>query len=391
MSHQQTPEWKTLRNIETGGVDERTPLVGEKKLSAYQRFFLADKNKTFAQDAEVAFRAACFIVALSMPFLLPHDELPDDYLAKEFKHSMKKGFYTQFTVSCFMFAYYKDLGNTVVNAITGSFGVWTAVFAIWVLYGIYPTSVNDVTPGWLNFVALAYGAIYVFIMLWLNMNINAVIFGVSSFVWYLMAFMNPAPSNFATGFQIDLTGSATLELIASILGGSLACLAMCIPYPMLAIRKAEDSARGVSATLVASWKDLANFACAEDVSDMNEFVESRIKRDLREIDAQVQTMSGNIAVAWWECLGTGSIQRKREMLSTLGELLIEVYDCIFAVFAICLRDKTPSEMMRDVKPCVMVLIESTEALLDIALGAVKEAKVTPERTAALRSASLKTR
>lgn len=371
-------------------MDEKTPLVG-KKLSAYQRFFLADKNKTFAQDAEVAFRAACFILAMSMPFLLPHEDLPDDYLAKEFKNSMKKGFYTQFTVSCFMFAYYKDLGNTVVNSITGSFGVWTAVFAIWILYGIYPTSVNDVTPGWLNLVALSYGAIYCFIMLWLNININAVIFGVSSFVWYLMAFMNPAPSNFATGFQIDLTGSATLELIASILGGSCACLAMCIPYPMLAIKKAEDSARGVTATLVASWKDLANFACADDVSQMNEFVESRIKRDLREIDAMVQTMSGNIAVAWWECLGTGSIQRKREMLSTLGELLIEVYDCIFAVFAICLRDKTPSEMMRDVKPAVMVLIESTDGLLQIALDAVKEAKVTAERTAALRSASMRTR
>jgi len=377
-------------SIETGGVDETTPLVG-KKLSAYQRLFLADKNKTFARDAEVAFRAACFILAMSMPFLLPHEDLPDDDVAKEFKNSMKKVFYTQFTVSCFMFAYYKDLGNTVVNSITGSFGVWTAVFAIWILYGIYPTSVNEVTPGWLNFVALAYGAIYVFVMLWLNMNINAVIFGVSSFVWYLMAFMNPAPSNFATGFQIDLTGSATLELIASILGGSCACLAMCIPYPMLAIRKAEDSAIGVTETLVASWKDLANFACADDVSDMNEFVESRIKRDLREIDAMVQTMSGNVGIAWWECLGTGSIQRKREMLSTLGELLIEVYDCIFAVFAICLRDKTPSPMMRDVKPCVMVLIESTEGLLKIALDAIKEAKVSPERTAALMSASAKTR
>jgi len=377
-------------NIETGGVDERTPLVG-KQLSAYQRFFLADKNKTFAQDAEVAFRAACFILVMSMPFLLPQDDLPDDYMGKEFKASMKKGFYTQFTVSCFMFAYYKDLGNTVVNAITGTFGVWTAVFAIWILYGIYPTSVNEVTPGWLNFVALAYGAIYVWIMLWLNMNINAVIFGVSSFVWYLMAFMNPAPSNFATGFQIDLTGSATLELIASILGGSCACLAMCIPYPMLAIRKAEDSGRAVAATLISSWKDLAHFACAEDVSEMNEFVEARIKRDLREINAQVSTMTGNISVAWWECLGTGSIQRKREMLSTLAELLVEVYDCIFAVFAICLRDKNPSPMMKDVKPCVMVLIECTENLLDIALGAVKEAKVTPERTAALRSASFKTR
>lgn len=375
-------------NIETGGVDEKAP---PKKLSAYQRFFMADKNKTFAQDAEVAFRAACFILAMSMPFLLPQDELPDDYLGKEFKNSMKKGFYTQFTVSCFMFAYYKDLGNTVVNSITGSFGVWTAVFAIWILYGIYPTSVNDVTPGWLNFVALSYGAIYVFIMLWLNININAVIFGVSSFVWYLMAFMNPAPSNFATGFQIDLTGSATLELIASILGGTCACLAMCIPYPMLAIRKAEDSARGVTDTLVASWKDLADFACADDVSQMNEFVESRIKRDLREIDAMVQTMSGNIAVAWWECLGTGAIQRKREMLGTLGELLVEVYDCIFAVFAICLRDKTPSEMMRDVKPYVKTLIGNTEDLLNIALDAVQEAKVTAERTAALRSASARTR
>ena len=76
--------------------------------------------------------------------------------------------------------------------------------------------------------------------------------------------------------------------------------------------------------LTDSWKDLANFACAEEVSEMNEFVESRIKRDLREIDSMVQTLSGNVAVAWWECLGTGKIQRKREMLNNLGELLIQV-------------------------------------------------------------------
>ena len=82
----------------------------------------------------------------------------------------------------------------------------------------------------------------------------------------------------AAGREIDLTGSAMSELIASTLGGALACVCLTILSPVLAIYKVEDRARAGVATLVSSWKDLTTCAYAKGVFEVNEFVKSRTKR-----------------------------------------------------------------------------------------------------------------
>merc|ERR1719453_2637285 len=130
-----------------------------------------------------------------------------------------------------------------------------------------------------------------------------------------MAFMdkNVTEKNFAKGFAIDLEGSATKELLNAIGGSILAVLAMYFPRPIMASTAAVDGSRSVLSTLVTAWKDLTAFVCAKTKDEMNEFEEASIKRGLRDLSETVSAIRGNLDVAWWECLGTGGIQRRRVM------------------------------------------------------------------------------
>lgn len=370
--------------------NETTPLT-KKKLSAIDTFFGKDKNAKFAQDFEVAFRAACFIVFLGIPFFLPHDDIKkwNPWIIE----LMEAGWYGKYAVACFLFSYYKDLGNTVNLAVTTICGTWMAVFGIWILFGVYPEGILPGTPQWHYVVCFSYGGLFVWIMLWLNLPLNTTIFGISSFVWYYMAFMdkNVTEKNFAKGFAIDLSGSATKELLNATGGSLLAILAMCFPRAIRSSTAAMDGSRTVLSTLLTAWNDLTEFVCAKTTDEMNEFEEASIKRALRDMSSTVAAIRGNLDVAWWECLGTGGIQRQRVMLGALESFLSESYDRILSVFTVALAEKSPSEITQRVRPFVDRVINESGALLNEALRAVADTRVTSERQQRLRVCVLSTR
>lgn len=351
--------------------------------SAYERFFSKDKNSVYAQDAEVAFRGAMLILIGALPFLLvPGDvrnHMTDVY------HLVSDGWYSQFGISCFLFAYYKDLGTTASLAISGTVGVYLAVFGSWVLFGFYPESITAESSNMMYAIVFGYGAFFVFVMLFLNLNTNTTIFAISSFVWYLMQFMKPVgTANFAVGFEIDLHGYATKEFISSFTGSLLAVLCMSFPYPITACSRASDSARAVVPALATAWAGLTDFACTAKKEDMNDLELCRIKRSLNQISSTVRTISGNIDTSWWECLGFGKMQRQRVMLRSLEILLSELYDRLLATFCICIRDQSPSEMMSKVKPNIEVAIQEGNKLLNMGLIALAAGTVSDEMAASLK-------
>jgi len=370
--------------------NERTPLA-KKTLSSIDKFFMKDKNAKFAQDFEVAFRAACFVLFLGIPFFLPRDEISkwNPWIID----LIDRGWYGKYAVACFLFSYYKDLGNTVNLACTTILGTWMAVFGIWILFGVYPEGILPGAAQWHYAVCFCYGGLFVWIMLWLNLPLNTTIFGISSFVWYYMAFMdkNVTEKNFAKGFAIDLQGSATKELLNATGGSLLAVLAMCFPRQISAAKAAVDGSRIVLSTLLTAWKDLTQFICARTEDEMNEFEEASIKRALRDMSATVAAIRGNLDTAWWECLGTGGIQRQRVMLDSLDTFLSESYDRILSVFTVALAEKSPSEIAQRVRPYVDRVIDECGALLNEALGAVADTRVTGERQQRLRVCVMSTR
>jgi len=363
---------------------------GKPRYSAYERFFSKDKNTAYAQDAEVAFRGALLVLIGSIPFLLMPADVREHM--NDVYHLVSDGWYGQFGISCFLFAYYKDLGTTMSLAISGTVGVYIAVFGSWCLFGIYPDSITPESSSMMYACVFGYGAVFVFIVLFLNVNANTTIFAISSFVWYLMQFMKPVgTANFAVGFEIDLHGYATKEFIASFTGSLLAVLCMAFPFPITACSRATDSAKSVVPALSTAWTGLTNFACTANKEDMNDFDLSKIKRSLNQISGSVRTISGNVDTAWWECIGLGKMQRQRVMLRKLEVLLSELYDRLLAVFCICVRDQSPSEMMGRVKPNIEAVVSEGSALLQMGLGALAAGTVSDEMAIALSQGAARAR
>lgn len=366
-------------------MDSKKPTV-----SAYEKFFAKDKNKKYARDAEMAVRGALFIVVFGIPFFMPQSQ--HEQHTQDVYHVVSDGWYTQFAISCFLFAYYGDLGTTVNLAISGTAGVYLAVLGSWTLFGIYPESITPESSNTMYAIVFGYGGVFVFIMLWLNVNTNTTIFAVSSFVWYLMQFMKPVgTANFAVGFEIDLQGYATKEFIGSFTGSCLAILCMAFPYPITAYGKARDSAQAVVPSLINAWTELTNYACTERAEDMNDFALSKIRRDLNIICTSVRGMSGNVDVAWWECLGLGKMQRQRVMLKKMEVVLTENYDRLLATFCICVRDKSPSAAMGKVRNAVRVVIAEANDLLGIGLAAIDAGIVNDEKALSLQAGAARLR
>ena len=121
-----------------------------------------------------------------------------------------------------------------------------------------------------------------------------------------MAFMNPnvVEKKFATGFEIDLTGTATKELSNATMSFLLAVLTICIPYLCFPRGLLRRDSSGILDVLMGSWRDLTAFACAQIVEEMSKFREARIKRIFVTIAHQLEvckqtlmSLVGN-ALAW---------------------------------------------------------------------------------------------
>lgn len=359
-------------------------------LSSYEKFFSKDKNKEYSRDAEVAFRGALCIVLGGIPFFMPQKDVQDH--TDDMYHIVGDGWYTQFAISCFLFAYYNDLGTTVNAAISGTAGVYLAVLGSWTLFGFFPDSITPESTNTMYAITFGYGGVFVFIMLFLNVNTNTTVFAVSSFVWYLMQFLKPVgTANFAVGFEIDLQGYATKEFIASVTGSCLAIACMAFPYPITALGKARESANAVVPSLISAWTELTNYACTPNAEDMNDFALAKIRRDLNNVCKSVRSMSGNLDVAWWECLGLGKIQRQRVLLESMEVILTENYDRLLATFCICVRDNSPSEMMGILQDTIHRVVAEANLLLGIGLAAVEPGVVSDEQALSLQAGAARLR
>jgi len=143
--------------------------------------------------------------------------------------------------------------------------------------------------------------------------------------------------------------------------------------------------------LTSAWTELTNYACTASAEDMNDFALAKIRRDLNIICNSVRGMSGNVDTAWWECLGLGKMQRQRVMLKKLEVVLSENYDRLLATFCICVRDKSPSEMMGRVQEIIQRVVTEANLLLGIGLAAIDAGTVNEEKAASLNAGAARLR
>jgi len=289
--------------------------------SFYARLFLKHRNADFAADYELAFRGALFALLVGLPFLFYNHPW-------EAAHEMiDKGYYSSLTIVYFLYTLYKSVGETLHFAYCGLIGTIFAVLNAWVLYGFFPNGVSESTEPHVFWIGLANGVLFVIAFLVLNVELATTIFALSTFVWFWMAFLEPHPDNFSTGFQIRLRGTAINNLLQCCVGCLVAILATLLPHPIWAIDKAKKTASEVDQTLRDCWICYLQGFSQVSGSDINM---AKVVKTTKGLRATVDTLRGHVENSWWECFGLGRRQKVRLMLTRLNFSIYESYDILSA-------------------------------------------------------------
>merc|ERR1712224_179853 len=144
-----------------------------------------------------------------------------------------------------------------------------------------------------------WGLLFTFVILWLKLDILAKMFALSWHMYFWMSFLNPASNMFNHGFGMQLDGPAFKALTMSALGCVIALLAACLPYPLLAMNKARDSAQELADVVKDAWDSAVHSYAGES---RNLMLEDRLKHDMARLTADVQSLGGHIDKEWMEIL-----------------------------------------------------------------------------------------
>merc|ERR550514_213746 len=119
-----------------------------------------------------------------MPFFLPKGTFPAA------DHAIEQGLYSSSVVVYLIFTLYFTVGQTMNFAWCGALGTFLATLNIWVMFGIYPDGVTATGPEHVFWFGVVEGSLFVVSLLFLNLPVGTVIFGVATFVWYWMEFLD---------------------------------------------------------------------------------------------------------------------------------------------------------------------------------------------------------
>lgn len=326
----------------------------------FDKLFYKHINKSFAEDLQLAFRAAAFIIVCALPFLVPRSYCSLCY------EVVRTRFYNSASVVYFCFTLYKTTGDTIYFAYGGLMGTVIAVFNIWALMGFFP---GGYVPGLPNAEATfwlinVWGALFVFFMLYLNLDGNTRVFGLTTFVWYWMAALNHhVVTGFAHNFEIKLNGGAMGELCCAASGCCIAIVASCLPTPLLATYKMNDTGKFLVRKLHSVWGDFIEYYTGEE---KNPYSQNVLGKDLASLQSAAGSLSPFITSAYYECMGMGAPHRRRMMMKVLDNYLSECFNRLSCVLSACLSeefDDTHDALMKRVRGTMTDAIDKVGELL----------------------------
>lgn len=287
------------------------------------RIFLKHWNPTFGDNAQLAVRSATFALIAGLPLIFPESYFP------WLQPFQKIGFWSVGAITLFIFTIWKTVGETLSYAWFGIFGTLIATLDVWVMFGIFPGGVTDVSPPFTFWAGVVNGVLFITIVLWLNLDDNTKIFALLNFVWFWMAFMDPnRPDFFSQAFALTPGAADVSTLLSAISGSGLAITATLLPFPLWALRKACRGSHEIAAKLGVLWEGAVETYCS---SHGNAFQNDHFIRDLKELHQQMLANREHIRNSWWECFGCGSWQRVRLMLYRLHLAMQDDFDRIYCV------------------------------------------------------------
>lgn len=367
---------KKLGSATTGTVLQAGGKLGDgygKVCGSYDRLFLKHINRDFGDNLELASRAACFTLICGLPFMTPK------WMCPICDHIVRTKFYNSGAVTYFLFTLYKTTGDTIYFAQGGITGTILAVVTIFLMNGFMPGGYKLDGPDSVWWIANFVGVLFVFLLLYLNFDGNTRVFGLSTYVWYWMAYINPhVDGGFASNFQIKVDGAAMSGLATAVSGCAIAIVAGYLPYPLFAMWRALETSKTMVEQLHMTWEDFAKYYCGEEQNPMATTV---LSNELKVMKAEAARLDGYIASAWYECLGMGKWQRQRLMMKRLNQYVSLTSDRVSAMMQVCLEeDFGPShdKLMFRVRAHIMMVIDLTGDVLSKVYDAIMAGGFTEE-------------
>merc|ERR1719235_362565 len=126
-----------------------------------------------------------------------------------------------------------------------------------------------------------------------------------------MMFMDPlSQGGVSKEFEFKFTGAAVNTVALFLIGSVGALLIICIPYPVLAMNNMRTFTETPIQKSERTVKRLTLFCMRTDPS-MSLY---ELQADVRELEAILDTISGDYDASFWECFGLGKAAVAREMM-----------------------------------------------------------------------------
>lgn len=331
-------------------------------MGVIDKLFSKDINPSFAEDLQLAFRAASFIIICSLPFLAPRSFCPLCY------ELVRTKFYNSVSVVYFVFTLYKSTGDTIYFACGGITGTIIAVLNVWLMVGFFPGGYRGEVEGeWVFWAGCLWGSVFVALMLYLNFDGNTKVFGLTTYVWYWMAFLNhTTPTGFTSqGFKVRLNGRMMSELSCAVSGCGLAIIASFFPFPLLATWRMDDTGKSLIRKLHHVWSEFIEYYTGDE---KNPYTQNILAKDLANLQSLAGGLSPLITSSWYECFGLGKWQEKRMMMKVLDSYLQECFNRLSCVLSGCLNEDfgdTHDDLMRRTREKMTDVIDKIGDLLSL--------------------------
>lgn len=313
------PDWARPYDV----TDQTSRHFKTKWFKTWRSIFRYDLNPESAEILELSFRAASVLMLCSIPkvFGMDKDENSPFYRLE---------IAAPMSLLAFVYTLSTSMGVTIGYAIQGVTGTVAAAMVSGVMYLIYPDDTGDQSglspPCIFGFI---FGVLAIVIPLLFNVNTNFQIFYLSNFVWFWMEFMHPGSAprtaeesafdskilrlfGLLTGTDIiiiDWGGGALWTCSTMSMGAFLAILTTLLPYPIMSLDKAKDSAANMVCVLGEAWYHVIEFHLEDD---RDETIISGLHAAFKKLRSNFGEFDKNLQNAWWEEFLLGRCRKHRQ-------------------------------------------------------------------------------
>lgn len=364
--------------------DEETPLLNDKrgrKYRMYDQVLLKPYNALFAENLELGLRGATFLLIFALPFLWHHEW---DTEAGAFRDL---GVFKTGAAVFLIFLFSRSVGETCSLAWGALVGICLSVGLTWILNGFFPGGYVSGEPETVFWFLAGAGTLALWVVLNINLSVNAKVFFTMSFSYHWMALLSgEKDSNYATNFELHLGKYGLCEILACLIGCLLAVLATLLPEPLWAMEKAKASSMDLCDDLGKVWDDILRFFCS-DVPNIAE--QEAFMVDMQVLHHEITSLEVYVGHAWWECLGRGKWQTERLMFARLSKALHMNYDRLTSVWNAVVQEEFGhyhTRVMGVLTPHVTVVVREADSLLRMCTEEVMHGGIRDEKVAAIEAA-----